>query len=55
MKESLKIFNAITEALLEDETKKAVADFVPADSLFQELDLDLQEEPISETELGFNL
>jgi len=51
MKESLKIFNAITEALLADESQKAVADFVPADALFEELDLDLQEEPISETEL----
>jgi len=51
MKESLKIFNAITEALLEDETNKTVADFVPVDALFQELDLDLQEDPISETEL----
>ncbi|MEM7086047.1 MAG: aminotransferase class V-fold PLP-dependent enzyme [Bacteroidota bacterium] len=51
MKESLKIFNAIAEALLDDEAHKAVADFVPADSLFQELDLDLQEEPISEIEL----
>lgn len=51
MKESLKIFNAITEALLADEAHKPVADFVPADTLFQELDLDLQEDPISEAEL----
>lgn len=51
MKESLKIFNAITKALLADEAQKPVADFVPADSLFQELNLDLQEDPISETEL----
>jgi len=51
MKESLKIFNTITEALLADETNKAVADYVPADSLFEELDLELQEEPISEAEL----
>ena len=55
MKESLKIFNTITEALLADEKNKAVADYVAADTLFEELDLDLQEEPISEAELTIAL
>ncbi|MBL4663834.1 MAG: aminotransferase class V-fold PLP-dependent enzyme, partial [Flavobacteriaceae bacterium] len=51
MKEALKIFNHITEALLDDEAINPVADFVQADSLFQELNLDLKDEPITEDEL----
>jgi len=51
MEKSLSIFNKIVADLLKDETKQPVAEFVSSSELFKILDLDLQEEPISEEQL----
>ncbi len=51
MIETLAIFNSIVEEFLIDEAKNPVADFVASDELFERLDLDLNEKPISTTEL----
>lgn len=51
MKNSLSIFNSIVEDLMKDEAIKPVADFVPAGELFERLDLDLNDEPITEDAL----
>ncbi len=41
-------FRIITEALLNDETENPVSELIPADKLFEEMDLSLQEEGISD-------
>jgi len=55
MKESLKIFNDITEALLADEAENPVAEFVAADTLFQQMDLDLGDDGITDADLKESL
>ena len=52
MNETLSIFNSIVEDFLIDETNNPVAEFVASDELFESLDLDLNDEPISMTELN---
>jgi sulfinoalanine decarboxylase/sulfinoalanine decarboxylase/aspartate 1-decarboxylase len=51
MKNSLDTFNSIVTDLLKDEAIKPVADFVPSGELFERLDLDLKDDPITEDEL----
>ncbi|MEL6812383.1 MAG: aminotransferase class V-fold PLP-dependent enzyme [Bacteroidota bacterium] len=51
MQDSLSIFNSIVNSLLDDEAIKPVADFVASDELFEQLDLALSDEPISEEQL----
>lgn len=51
MNETLSIFNSIVEDLLRDEANRPVAEFVASGELFQRLDLELNEEPISTAEL----
>ncbi len=51
MKNSLSTFNSIVTDLLNDEAIKPVADFIPSGELFERLDLDLKEDPITEDEL----
>ena len=51
MKNSLSIFNSIVEDLIKDEAIKPVADFVPSGELFERLNLDLNDEPITEDAL----
>ncbi|MDC8004017.1 aminotransferase class V-fold PLP-dependent enzyme [Aureisphaera galaxeae] len=52
MKKSLELFQQIVHNLLEDETKNPVAEFVPSGELFERMDLDLEEHPISEEDLA---
>ncbi|MBX2827398.1 MAG: aminotransferase class V-fold PLP-dependent enzyme [Flavobacteriaceae bacterium] len=52
MKKSLELFQKIVHNLLEDEKKNPVAEFVPADALFERMDLALEEHPISEEDLA---
>ncbi|MCH9661092.1 MAG: PLP-dependent decarboxylase [Bacteroidetes bacterium] len=47
MKASLAVFNSIINTLLEDEKSNHVAQFVPSEELFDRIDLDLRDEPIS--------
>jgi len=51
MNETLSIFNSIVEDFLTDEVNNPVAEFVASDELFDRLDLDLNDEPISLAEL----
>jgi glutamate/tyrosine decarboxylase-like PLP-dependent enzyme len=51
MNETLSIFNSIVEDFLIDEANHPVAEFVAADELFQRVDLDLNDKPISTAEL----
>jgi glutamate/tyrosine decarboxylase-like PLP-dependent enzyme len=51
MIETLSIFNSIVEDFLIDEANHPVAEFVAADELFQRVDLDLNDKPISTAEL----
>jgi len=51
MKNTLSTFKSLVEELLDDEAKKPVADFVASNALFDAMDLDLYDEPISEDEL----
>lgn len=51
MNETLSIFNSIVEDLLIDEVNNPVAEFVASDELFDRLDLDLNDDPISTSEL----
>jgi len=48
MENSLEIFNEITKKLLADEKQNPVAEFVSSDVLFEQLDLNLSDEPIDE-------
>ena len=48
MDNSLDIFNDIAKKLLADEKQNPVAEFVSSDELFNQLDLDLSDEPIDE-------
>lgn len=51
MKQSLNLFRRLVDHLLEAEDRQAVAPFVPAASLIEEVDLSLQSDGISEAEL----
>lgn len=51
MKDSLRIFNELTNDLLEDEKKNPVAEFIASDDLFDRLDLNLSDNAIDESEL----
>ncbi len=48
MKDTLALFQEIATALLRDEEQNPVSPFIPADSLFDTLDLSLQQEPLDE-------
>ncbi len=48
MKKSLSQFQTIVEELLKDEVENPMADHIPANELFDRLDLSLEEEPIDE-------
>ncbi len=51
MKKSLELFQKIVQNLLEDESVHPVAEFVPSATLFEQMDLNLDEHPISEENL----
>lgn len=51
MNETLSIFNSIVEDFLIDEVNNPVAEFVASDELFDRLDLGLNDDPISTSEL----
>jgi len=51
MNETLSIFNSIVKDFLIDEVNNPVAEFVASDELFERLDLDLNDDPISTSEL----
>jgi glutamate/tyrosine decarboxylase-like PLP-dependent enzyme len=48
MKNSLALFQKIVNQLLEDEKENPMAEHIPADQLFEQLDLSLSHEPIEE-------
>ena len=48
MQNTLQTFVRIAQNLLDDESRQPVADFIPAQELFDSLDLALNEEPMSE-------
>ena len=51
MKNSIQIFNELTNDLLEDEKTNPVAEYVSAENLFDTLDLNLSEDGITDNEL----
>lgn len=51
MQKEISVFNELVKTLLEDEQKQPVAKHIPADKVFQELDLSLSSNPINEDEL----
>lgn len=51
MKNTLSLFNSIVQALLTDEKEHHVAEYIPSDELYERLDLELTDEPISEAQL----
>ncbi|NNM23659.1 MAG: aminotransferase class V-fold PLP-dependent enzyme [Flavobacteriaceae bacterium] len=55
MKKSLTVFNEIVEKLLKDEANHPVAEFIASGALFDRLDLELGEEPISDEMLRESL
>lgn len=55
MKSSLALFNQLVDTLLNDEQTKPVADFVASRSLFDRMDLDLNDQPITEEQLRASL
>lgn len=55
MKNSLQIFNELTNDLLEDEKTNPVAEYVSAEDLFKKLDLGLSENGITDDELKLAL
>ena len=50
MQNTLQKFLQLSEKLLNDESRKPVADFIPSEELFTTLDLDLSDDPMFETE-----
>lgn len=48
MEKTLKVFQRITEELLEDEEENPVAEFIPSSKLYERLDLSLRENPLNE-------
>ena len=48
MKDALQLFHKISNELLEEEAKEPVARHIPSSDLFQTLNLDLEENPITE-------
>lgn len=55
MKKTLSTFNEIVEALLQDEVMHPVAEFVASGELFEKVDLELKDDPISEEALTASL
>lgn len=51
MQKDITVFNELVKTLLEDEERKPVAEHIPAEEVFNRLDLSLTEEPIGEDEL----
>ena len=51
MQKEISVFNELVKTLLEDEQKQPVAKHIPADKVFQDLDLSLSSNPINEEEL----
>lgn len=51
MQKDISVFNELVKILLEDEERKPVAEHIPAEEVFNRLDLSLTEEPIGEDEL----
>ncbi|GAB5399345.1 MAG: pyridoxal-dependent decarboxylase [Aureisphaera sp.] len=52
MKKSLELFQRIVHNLLEDEATNPVAEFVSSEELFDQMDLGLEEKPISEDDFA---
>ncbi len=52
MKEDIKLFNIIAEALLKEEIDKPVADYIPASQLDHSVDISLSKNPISKDEFS---
>ena len=52
MKKSIETFRIITNALLEDEKNNPVAKHIPSENLYKELDLELNDDPISEAQFN---
>ncbi len=50
MEKALQLFQRIAKDLLEDESKKRVSDYIPSDELYNKLDLELQQDPLSKEE-----
>ena len=50
LKETLTFFNKISNELLDDEQKNPVAEYIPAEKLFDTLNLELQDEPMPSEE-----
>ena len=50
MQKALNLFQRIASDLLEDEKKNPVSDYIPVQELYQQIDLALRENPISEQE-----
>lgn len=48
MNQDLKLFNTITQHLLDDEKSNPVAEHVPADKLFESIDLSLDDAPVDQ-------
>ncbi|MBR9921300.1 MAG: aminotransferase class V-fold PLP-dependent enzyme [Bacteroidetes bacterium] len=55
MKEDLTVFNKLVDQLLKAEKEDPVAPYIEADKLFETLDLNLEEEPMSEEAFGESL
>ena len=52
MKEDIKLFNVIADALLKDEIEKPVTDYIPVNELDQTVDISLSQNPIGEEEFS---
>ena len=50
MKEDIKLFNVITEALLKEEIEEPVVDYIPVNELDQSVDISLSKNPINKDE-----
>jgi len=55
MEQSLEIFNRLVGELLDDEAKKPVTEYIPAADLYQRLDIKLQKDGISASDLEASL
>ena len=53
MQKALNLFQRIASDLLEDEKKNPVSDYIPVQELYQQIDLALRENPISERHLFY--
>ena len=50
MDDAISLFNEIVSTLLKEEKKKPVADYVPTNKLYEDLDLSLNAEPIDDAQ-----